>query len=591
MFGSAASVVLPQSQKVMSTKVRLVANPDLVPTLDTAMPDKSAAKSTGSVLPRRDMKRRGGASFPHVTFVRGPIAATENSLNNEATPSIAFAYLGAYIGARGYSYTIVDAVAEGLNRYWKSQDFPGYMCHGLSFDEVVDAIPVDTEVIAFSAMFSGEWPFLRNLIDRVRARFPDALFVAGGEHVSALTEYTLRDCPALDLAVRGEGEHVLYETLETYREGEGFDRVQGLSFLTREGRYHEAAGVTRIRDLGQIPWPDWPVGYLEKFWEAGKSYGIQSARDMPIMASRGCPYRCTFCSNPLMWTTRYILRDVEDLIAEIKHYKQRYDITALQFYDLTAITKKRWTIEFCNRLLEEGIDLKWSLPSGTRSEALDAETLEMLKRTRCNYLVYAPESGAPETLEKIKKRIDLRKLTASVLEAKRQGIVVRTNLIIGFPHETRRHIFQTVRYGLYLAWKGADEVSINIFSPYPGTEIFTELLADEVVRIDDNYFLSLTSLNSDYTASNPLTCNPVMGSRELAFYRLFFMLANYGLGYIRYPSRIRRTLQNVFAKDSKRAATVFEHRLRDLIVRRQRFPIISDKTSASSKSSNSMNAS
>ena len=77
-----------------------------------------------------------------------------------------------------------------------------------------------------------------------------------------------------------------------------------------------------------------------------------------------------------MWTTRYILRDIDDLIAEIKSYVARYDITALQFYDLTAITKKRWTIEFCNRLIAEGLigfcsrsaSSRFSVPSpGARS--------------------------------------------------------------------------------------------------------------------------------------------------------------------------------------------------------------------------------
>src|SRR5207237_5516464 len=104
-----------------------------------------------------------------------------------------------------------------------------------------------------------------------------------------------------------------------------------------------------------------------------------------------------------------------------------------------------------------------------------------------------PESGSPETLQKIKKRIDLDNLTKSVLEAKRQGIIVRTNLIIGFPHETRKNVFETIRFGLYLAFKGADEVTINIFSPYPGTEIFDDLLAQRRIELSDKYFLALTS--------------------------------------------------------------------------------------------------
>jgi radical SAM superfamily enzyme YgiQ (UPF0313 family) len=83
---------------------------------------------------------------------------------------------------------------------------------------------------------------------------------------------------------------------------------------------------------------------------------------MPMLASRGCPYQCTFCSSPQMWTTRYLLRNPDEVIAEIKHWIATYDITAVQFYDLTAIVKKSWTIEFCQKLLDSGIRLNWSPP-------------------------------------------------------------------------------------------------------------------------------------------------------------------------------------------------------------------------------------
>jgi len=497
-----------------------------------------------------------------ITLVRSPIVSTTRAVNNEATPCVAFAYLGAYLESKGYRTHVVDGIAEALNRVWKLTDFPGYQCHGLTFAEIVERIPAETRVIGVSTMFSGEWPVVRTLIRAVRRRFPDALIVAGGEHITALTEYSMRDCPEIDVCICGEGERALYEVCEAHREGRDFSQIAGAAYLDAAGAFVEVP-AERIREVSTLAWPSWPDGYMEKFWAAGKSYGVQTARDMPIIASRGCPYRCTFCSNPRMWTTRYILRDIDDLIGEIKSYVARYDITALQFYDLTAITKKRWTIEFCQRLIDEGLDyLKWSLPSGTRSEALDSETLGMLKRTNCNYLVYAPESGSPETLAKIKKRIELDKLTQSVLEAKRQGIIVRTNLIIGFPHETRRNIYETIRYGLYLAWKGADEVTINIFSPYPGTEIFAELQQQGRVTVDDDYFLALTSLNSDYTAFNPLTCNDEVGAREMAIYRIGFMLTNYLVGYVRFPSRIWRTLRNIFFSDGA-AATVLEHRIKD----------------------------
>jgi radical SAM superfamily enzyme YgiQ (UPF0313 family) len=504
-----------------------------------------------------------------VALVRGPIVSTARSVNNEATPCIGLAYVSAYVRAHGYEPTIVDAIGEGLGRYWSPPAHPGYVCQGLTFVDVLARVPRDTDVIGFSAMFSGEWPVQRELITAMRGEFPKTVIVAGGEHITALPEHSLRDCPALDVCVRGEGEHTFYEVLECLSEGRDLATVNGIAYIDGDGAFRANDHMPRIRELSQIPWPDWREGYLEKFWAAGKSYGIASERDMPLLVSRGCPYQCTFCSSPQMWTTLYRLRDPDDVVAEIEHYKTRYAITSLQLYDLTAITKKSWTVEFTNKLLARKINLKWSLPSGTRSEALDHETLNLLKRTGCTYLVYAPESGSATTLQRIKKKIQLPRITASILEAKRQGIVVRTNLIIGFPHETRREVFETIRYGLMLAARGADEVSINIFSPYPGSELYRELVAVGKIQLSDRYFLQLTSLNSDYTRTNPLTFNPVMGPRELAFYRISFMLLNYLVGYVLYPARIWRTLRNVFMSRHS-AATVLEHRLKDALRRKRR---------------------
>ena len=502
-----------------------------------------------------------------VVLLRGPIVSTSRSVNNEATPCIGLAYIAAYIKKQGYAVTIIDAIADGLNRYWPLTRFPGYICQGIPFSEIIEQVPADTDVIGFSAMFSGEWPVQRELITELRRKLPFAVFVAGGEHATAMPEYSLRDCPALDVCVRGEGEHTLYEILECLRTDGDFTKVNGIVYREADGRILVNERMPRIRAVNEIPWPHWPEGYLEKFWAAGKSYGVSSGRDMPLMVSRGCPFQCTFCSSPLMWTTLYKLRDPDDVIAEITHYQERYNITSLQLYDLTAITRKSWTVEFAQKLIAQAVDLKWSLPSGTRSEALDHETLGLLKRTGCHYLVYAPESGSPTTLKRIKKKIQLPQVTESILEAKRQGIVVRTNLIIGFPQETRREVFQTVRFGLMLATRGVDEVSINIFSPYPGSELYAELEAAGKIQLNDEYFLQLTSLNSDYTRTNPLTFNPIMGPRELALYRIAFMLLNYTISYMLYPRRIWRTICNVLSSRNA-AATVFEHRLKDALRRK-----------------------
>jgi anaerobic magnesium-protoporphyrin IX monomethyl ester cyclase len=504
-----------------------------------------------------------------ITLVRGPVVSTVRAANNEATPCIGLAYVAGYVRARGYDVTIVDGIGEGLNQYWEPAEHPGYICQGLPIAELVERVPEDTEVLGFSAMFSGEWPIQRRLLEALRRRLPHALFVGGGEHITALPEYTLRDCRALDVCVRGEGEHTFYEVVEAWRQSRDISQVNGIAFLDRDGGFVLNGTLPRLKDVATIPWPYWPEGYLEKFWAAGKSYGVCTERDMPLLISRGCPYQCTFCSSPQMWTTLYKLRDVDDVIAEIKEYLERYDITAVQLYDLTAIVKKSWTVEFCQKLIAQNIKLKWSLPSGTRSEALDAETLGYLRQTGCNYLVYAPESGSPETLKRIKKKIQLPRVTESILEAKRQGLVLRTNLIIGFPDESRHDVFLTLKYGLKLAIHGVDDVSANVFECYPGSEIFDNMVKAGRVKLDDDYLLGLTSMYSDLTKMDLITFNADMSPRELALWRGAFVLASYAIGYLLYPSRIVRTLRNVFFA-SHEAATVFEHRLKDVLNRRRR---------------------
>jgi len=503
-----------------------------------------------------------------VTLVRGPIVFKNGSINNEATPAIAYAYISSYLTKNGYKTVIVDAIKEGLNLTWPFKDKPGFSCQGLPFEEIISKIPKNTDVIGFSAMFSGEWPVLRTLIIEVRKFFPNTLFVAGGEHITALTEYSLRDCPAINVCVRGEGEHTFYNLLETYSKTGNFSDVAGIGYLDDKGKYCQNGTKTpRISNINDIPWPNWPENYLETFWKEGKSYGIATQRDMPFIISRGCPYQCTFCSSAQMWTNRYILRNIEDVIKEIKHYIKHYNITSLQLYDLTAITKKSWIIEFCNRLISEKINLFWSLPSGTRSEALDSETISLLKKTGCNYLAYAPESGSLRILEKIKKRLNLDRLSKSVMEARRQGLTVRINLIIGFPEETFSDILKTLAYGIKMSLKGVDEVPIFIFSAYPGTEIFNKLMNENKITLNDDYFFNLTSLNGSYLSTSLLSYNSNVGTKLIVFSRIIFTLLNYITGYILYPKRIFRTLKNLFSHGT--ASTVFEHRLKDMFKRKK----------------------
>ncbi len=496
-----------------------------------------------------------------VTFIRPPLVSTEKALSsNDPTPSIGIAYLSGHLRARGYRTAVVDSIAEGLDRIWPLPANAGFIARGLPLEEIVERIPSDTDLMAFSIIFSGDWPLARDLINLVKERFPDIPTIAGGEHITALAEYNLRDAKGLDYCVIGEGEGPLHEFCENlFTKGNG-KGTRGVVFLDENAKFVSCDEIPRIRDVGQIPWPDWDNTPLAPFWNYGFGHGPSSTdvRGMPLLASRGCPYRCTFCSSPQMWTTRYITRDVDDTLDEIEHYVERFNVGLLQFYDLTAITLKKWIVDFCTKYMERGLNVSWTLPSGTRSEVLDDETLGLLAQTNCTYLCYAPESGCEETLRIIKKQITLSRITESMRTAKGKGISVRANLIIGFPHETRKQIWESVLYGLKLISLGIDESTLHLFSPYPGSEIFNQLVEEGTVQVNNDYLYRLSTINGDLLSLNQITYCKHVGSVELTLIRIFFYIAQFSLAYLLFPHRILRFMRGLFGMDS---TNTFERKL------------------------------
>jgi len=268
-----------------------------------------------------------------------------------------------------------------------------------------------------------------------------------------------------------------------------------------------------------------------------------------------------------MWTTRYVMRPVEDVVDEIVHYIETYQANSVDFYDLTAIVKREWILDFIEELERRDVRIVWQLPSGTRSESLDEEVIRGLARTGCEFLVYAPESGSERTLEMVKKRVNLKNLTKSVAAALRYGRVVKVNFIIGFPFETRWDIIKTLLFVWKLAWMKVDDCNIATFTPYPGSELFDELVRkNELGKIDDSYFEDLI-LQFDLTVAKTF-CRHV-GRFEIFLYRIAGLAVFYVLSYLRVPGRLIRLLKCFFQKGPFQPRTLFEQRVYDMIARQR----------------------
>ena len=144
-----------------------------------------------------------------VCLIRPPTITTAEAVGEDAAPPLGVAYLAGSLLAAGHDVTIIDALGEALSRYDRIDYLPTGLRHGLADDEILSRIPQDVEVIGISIMFSLEWPFTRDLTTMIRKAFPDAFLVAGGEHITALPEFSLSECPAINACALGEGEQII----------------------------------------------------------------------------------------------------------------------------------------------------------------------------------------------------------------------------------------------------------------------------------------------------------------------------------------------------------------------------------------------
>jgi anaerobic magnesium-protoporphyrin IX monomethyl ester cyclase len=475
------------------------------------------------------------------------ISAT-NAVSTVTIPPLGLAYLSSSLEAAGHTVGVIDAVGEGLGRY---RAFGHHHLHGLTDEEVVERIPLDADVIGVGLMFSCCWPATRRLLALIKARRPDTPLVLGGEHVTALPHITFLQSP-VDIGVVGEGEETLLDLLEALGRGRPLDQVPGLVLPGPDREALKTATRARIVEIDAIPCPAWRHFNLDGYMAFNQPHGASRGRFIPMLATRGCPYKCTFCASATMWTQRWLPRTPALVADEMESYIRDYGVQDFQFEDLTAIVRSDWVVAFCHEIRRRGLKVTWQLPSGTRSEAMNAEIAALIHESGCHEFAYAPESGSEETLKIIKKMVKLEHLYASAHAAIIAGIRVGMFIIIGFPHETWRHVWATYKLIARMAWLGAAHVNIGAFSPQPNTALFHELVAQGRIpaepHLSDGFFydlfgyLDLTKIRS---------WNRRFGDRQLTLLVITGYAVFFSISFLRRPARLWALVADVFRPQSE----------------------------------------
>ncbi|RDE12537.1 MAG: hypothetical protein C4K48_09800 [Candidatus Thorarchaeota archaeon] len=289
------------------------------------------------------------------------------------------------------------------------------------------------------------------------------LLVAGGPLPSIVPEEFL---DVFDVVVQHEGEQTFLELVRKHLSGIGWQDIQGIAFAGNDGDCHSNPSRPFETNLDRVPFPArdlFPNQSYKHYWSTFHGYTVTNQ-----ITTRGCPYLCDFCSNPVFGRS-YRERSAKNVVAEMQEIEQLgYDRV---FFSDDCFTQNLDRVGLiCNILNEEKLDLQWMCLS--RADRLDERTAAKMARAGCVQIFFGIESGNERMLRVMNKRIVLKDVVRAVCAAKRAGIAVGGFFILGYPGESTASLLETLRFSSSLP---LDYLSYSFPYPIIGTGLYTKV--------------------------------------------------------------------------------------------------------------------
>ncbi|MEW6042030.1 MAG: radical SAM protein, partial [Elusimicrobiota bacterium] len=377
------------------------------------------------------------------------------------------------------------------------------------------------------------------LLDEIKSKYKDAVYVIGGVHPSIFPKESLLKTGA-DVAVIGEGEATIRHVVDAIRDKRGFWNIKGTAFIDK-GKYIENPPREFIEDLDSIPFPARELLPMERY--------LRSRPDMPmlyptitIFASRGCRANCIYCQPVVraLFGKKMRHRSVANIISEIVSLKEKYSFKNLYFTDDELLFNGRdWIEELCTAFIERKLNLRWTCQA--RVDQIDEELVKLLKRSGCYAIGFGVESGSQKILNYMRKGYKEAHIDRAFEACRRNKIITTCNLMVGTPGESHETIQESIKM---LKRIKPNLVRISITTPTPGSDLYSVLDKEKRINVTrlsdfdrwagnpiklDNFTYqdiqdSIKNISKVfYMEFFSMFCNPIRFIRELFFIRIIIL--------------------------------------------------------------------
>ena len=411
-----------------------------------------------------------------------------------AAPPLGMLYIATYLRENGVDVSIVDEAAQGY-----------------SLKETVDWVKKeDPDILGFSTCSSsGRKAAL--IAKKVKEENPNIVTVFGNFYATFNAERILKKYPFVDMIIRGEGEHASLEVAECLEKNGDLKKVLGIDFRNN-GKIISTDDRPLVKDVDSLPFPDRELLDVE-YHNTTAGLVVAPKKFSSFVSSRGCVFQCRFCGCRRLARNLWRSRSVDNIMEEL-HLLSSQGYRQFLFVDDNFTLNTKRVIKLCQRLRREKVDIDFFAEG--RVDNCPKDMLQEMARANCRMMYFGIENATQKVLDYYDKRTTPQQALDAIKKARKAGIdVTVASFILGAPHETRKEIWDTLKFAQKLQ---VDIPQFNILATFPGTDIWEELKAQGLIDEEKHWE---TGVMVSEVSSDAVPCEEIEQMIHDAYQRFF----------------------------------------------------------------------